>query len=186
MGLVLYPCYFRYRVLPLTWPFAISKIWGSSSLVSVLVDPSLTVRFWLLSLSNRSAIWKFGICPKSSLTQAQYTVLRFSHVPSKTEKIIESSEKLFNPKTRCEVGTVGKISDCQPGGPGFNPRPGRGLNLGRPSFATLSVDRDVKPLVLSLNVLSRGLKEPTQLSIGVGYCRCCGQCPRLVRTEWPC
>ena len=47
----------------------------------------------------------------------------------------------------CEVGTVGKISDYQPGGPGFNPRPGRRLNFGRPSFATLSVDRDVKPLV---------------------------------------
>ena len=28
---------------------------------------------------------------------------------------------------------------------GFNPRPGRGLNFGRPSFATPSVDRDVKP-----------------------------------------
>ena len=48
----------------------------------------------------------------------------------------------------CEVGTVGKISDRQPGGPGFNSRPpGRGLNFGQPSFATPSVDRDVKPLV---------------------------------------
>ena len=47
----------------------------------------------------------------------------------------------------CEVGTVGKISVCQPEDPGFNPRPGRGLNFGRPSFATPSVDRDVKPLV---------------------------------------
>ena len=47
----------------------------------------------------------------------------------------------------CEVGTVGKISDCQPWGPGFNPRPGRGLNFGQPSFATPSMDRDVKLLV---------------------------------------
>ena len=47
----------------------------------------------------------------------------------------------------CEVGTVGKISDCQPEGPGFNPRRGRGLNFGQPSFATPSVDRVVKPLV---------------------------------------
>ena len=47
----------------------------------------------------------------------------------------------------CEVGTVSKISDCQPEGPGFKPRPGRGLNFRRPSFATPSVDRDVKPLV---------------------------------------
>ena len=29
----------------------------------------------------------------------------------------------------------------------FNPRPGRGLNFGQPSFATPSVDRDVTPLV---------------------------------------
>ena len=68
----------------------------------------------------------------------------------------------------CEVGTVGKISDCQLEGPGFNPRPGRGLNFGLPSFATPSVGRDVKPLVLSLNYLSGDLKEPTHLSIGVG------------------
>ena len=47
----------------------------------------------------------------------------------------------------CEVGTVGKISDYQLEGPRFNPRPGRGLNFGRSSFATPSVDRDVKPLV---------------------------------------
>ena len=40
-----------------------------------------------------------------------------------------------------------KISDCQPEGLGFNSRPGRGLNFGRPSLATPSVDRDVKPLV---------------------------------------
>ena len=36
----------------------------------------------------------------------------------------------------CEVGTFGKISDCQPAGLGFNPRPVRGLNFW-----------DVKPLV---------------------------------------
>ena len=68
----------------------------------------------------------------------------------------------------CEVGTVGKISDCQPEGPGFNPRPGRGLSFGRPSFATPSVERDVKPLVQSLDVLLGDLKEPTHLSIRVG------------------
>ena len=50
-------------------------------------------------------------------------------------------------KCVCEVGTVSKISDCQPEGPGFKPRPGRGLNFRRLSFATPSVDRDVKPLV---------------------------------------
>ena len=46
-----------------------------------------------------------------------------------------------------KVGTARKISDYQPEGPGFNPRPGRGLNSGRHSFATPYVDRDVKPLV---------------------------------------
>ena len=30
----------------------------------------------------------------------------------------------------CEVGTVGEISDYQPEGPAFKPRPGRGLNFG--------------------------------------------------------
>ena len=33
-------------------------------------------------------------------------------------------------KRLCEVGTVGTISDCQPEGSGFNPRPGQGLNFG--------------------------------------------------------
>ena len=68
----------------------------------------------------------------------------------------------------CEVGTVSKISDCQPEGPGFKPRPDRGLNFGRPSFDTPSVDWDVKPLVSSLDFLSGDLKEPTHLSIRVG------------------
>ena len=54
----------------------------------------------------------------------------------------------------CEVSAVNKISDWQQGGPGFNPRPGRGLNFGRPSFATPLVDRGVNPLVWSLGVLS--------------------------------
>ena len=45
------------------------------------------------------------------------------------------------------VSAVGKNSDFQPEGSGFNLRPGRGLNFGRLSFATPSVDRDVKPLV---------------------------------------
>ena len=40
-----------------------------------------------------------------------------------------------------------KISDCRLEAPRFNPWPGQGLNFGRPSFATLSVERDIKPLV---------------------------------------
>ena len=47
----------------------------------------------------------------------------------------------------CEVGAVSKISDFQPEGPEFNPRPGQGLNFGRPSFTTPPVDGDIKPLV---------------------------------------
>ena len=47
----------------------------------------------------------------------------------------------------CDVSAAGKISDYQPGGPGFNPRPGRGLKMfERPSFVTPSVDRDFRPL----------------------------------------
>ena len=69
--------------------------------------------------------------------------------------------------TVCKVCTVGKIAECQPEGPGFNPWPGRGLNFGRPSFATPSVDKNVKPLILSLDILSWDLKEPTHISIRV-------------------
>ena len=65
----------------------------------------------------------------------------------------------------CKVGTVGKISDYQLEGPRFNPRLCRGLNIGQPSFATPSVDRDVKPLVQSPDALSG---ELTHLSIRVG------------------
>ena len=46
-------------------------------------------------------------------------------------------------------GTVGKISDCHPGGLGFNPWPGGGLNFRQPFFITSSVDRDIRLLVLS-------------------------------------
>ena len=60
---------------------------------------------------------------------------------------MEYYKKVFKKVNVCEVDTVGKISYNQPEGPGFNPRPGRGLNFGRPSFAAPSVDRDVKPLV---------------------------------------
>ena len=52
----------------------------------------------------------------------------------------------------------GKILECQPEGDKFKPQLGRELNFGRPSFATPSVDRGVKPLVKSLNVLSGDLK----------------------------
>ena len=47
----------------------------------------------------------------------------------------------------CEVGIVGKISDYQLEGPGFNPRSGRGLKFGQPPVATPSIGREVKPLV---------------------------------------
>ena len=50
----------------------------------------------------------------------------------------------------CKVGTVGKVSDYQPECPGFNPRPGQGLNFGQPSFTSPSVDRDIKPMTSEL------------------------------------
>ena len=71
----------------------------------------------------------------------------------------------------CKVGTVGKVSDYQPECPGFNPRPGQGLNFGQPSFTTPSVDRDIKPMtseLYSLKVLSGDLKDLTHLLIRVG------------------
>ena len=64
--------------------------------------------------------------------------------------------KFSRPLEECEVSAIGWISDCQSGGPGFNPRPGRGLNFGRPSFATLPVDRDVNPLVQWISRRSTG------------------------------
>ena len=63
----------------------------------------------------------------------------------------------------CEYSAVGKICDCQPEGRGFNPRPGRGLNLGWPSFATPSVDRDVELSVNSPETLSHRTKTAQSL-----------------------
>ena len=68
----------------------------------------------------------------------------------------------------CDVSAIGKVSDYQPEGPGFNPRPGRGLNFGRPSFVTTSVDRDVKPLDWTFHFISGYFKEPSHLSTRVG------------------
>ena len=45
------------------------------------------------------------------------------------------------------VKGLSKTAISQPEDPGCNPRPGRVLNFEQPSFATPSVDRDVKPLV---------------------------------------
>ena len=39
------------------------------------------------------------------------------------------------------------LTCSRPGSPEFNHGPGPGLNFPRPSFATPSVGRDVKPLV---------------------------------------
>ena len=52
-----------------------------------------------------------------------------------------------------EVSEVGKTE-----GPRFSPRPCRGMSFGGPSFATPSVDRDVKSLVQSLGILLGELK----------------------------
>ena len=64
--------------------------------------------------------------------------------------LVSSLENYFQQcRSLNEVSTVGKIFECQPESPGFNPGPGRGLNFGRPPFATPSVDEDVKPFVYS-------------------------------------
>ena len=57
-------------------------------------------------------------------------------------------------ETKCKISV-----DCQRGDPGFNSQPGRGLNFGRPSFSTLSVESDVKLFFQSLEMISRGLKR---------------------------
>ena len=67
-------------------------------------------------------------------------------------KRAQIADFLYSSLCVCEVGTVGMISDYQPEGPGFNPRPGQGLNLGWPSFATPS---DVE-LLSSLSTFYRG------------------------------
>ena len=73
------------------------------------------------------------------------TKLGRGYIPSAQPKTKKTGNEAA--ETVCEVGTVGKSSDCKLEGPGFNPRPGQGLNFERPSFVTPSVDRDVKPLV---------------------------------------
>ena len=78
------------------------------------------------------------------------------------------SGQVTNRISVCEVGTVNNISEGQLEGFGFNIPPGQGLDFRRRSFAIPSVDKDVKPLLWSLDVLSRDLKEPTHLSIRVG------------------
>ena len=85
----------------------------------------------------------------ASITEIRFTAIYFEYILQQKRVFTKLFHKSFGYKQKCvcEVSAVGKISDCQPGGPGFNPRPGRGLNFGRPSFATPSVDRDVKPLV---------------------------------------
>ena len=59
-----------------------------------------------------------------------------------------------------------KISDCQPEGSVFIPRPGRGLNFGRPSFSTPSVDRNVNVGLVSQRSIG-GLKR-TDTLVGNG------------------
>ena len=65
----------------------------------------------------------------------------------------------------CEFGTVGKISDYQPEGFGFNHQSGRRLNFRR-SFATLSWAGTLSRWPIKfLNALSGVYREPTHLSI---------------------
>ena len=95
-------------------------------------------------------------------------VNKFPHPQAKLRLLCHMQIKLPTELSVCDVGTVSKISDGQPEGFGFNTPPGRELKFSRPSFTTPSVDRDVKPLVKTLDVLSGDLKEPTHLSIRVG------------------
>ena len=78
--------------------------------------------------------------------------------------LVSSLENYFQQcRSLNEVSTVGKIFECQPESPGFNPGPGRGLNFGRPPFATPSVDEDVKPFVYSPEMMSSRLQRTQTL-----------------------
>ena len=82
-----------------------------------------------------------------TLTERLLCRIKIPHPRAKLRQICHMQIKLPTESCVCEVGTVSKISDVQPEGSGFNTPPGRGLNFRRPSFATPSVDRNVKPLV---------------------------------------
>ena len=78
------------------------------------------------------------------------SVYQYENVPCVYSAVAFTVEPASNKNISmkmCDISAAGKMSDCQPEGPGFNSRPGRGLNFGRPSFATPSVDRGVKPLL---------------------------------------
>ena len=55
----------------------------------------------------------------------------------------------------CEVGVVGtcRISSCQPGGAGFDPQLGQGLDFVGQTFATPSFDSTAMLLVSPLDIL---------------------------------
>ena len=59
----------------------------------------------------------------------------------------------------CQAQLVRSLTASQIKGPGLNPQPARVLNFGVPSVVTPSVDRNVKPLVWSVEMISRGLKR---------------------------
>ena len=69
--------------------------------------------------------------------------------------------KLISKTSSC-IRPISQISDCQPGGPGFNVKPGRRLNFVSPSFATLSMDRRSRRLY-SLLTLFRGYFKITSI-----------------------
>ena len=99
--------------------------------------------------------------------QYQTSKALFLHI-HQTYFNLDTALALLILSVQVEVSAVGKISDCQPEGPGLNPRPGRGLNFRRPSFATPSVDSDVKPLVKSSEMISKELKITQTLLERVG------------------
>ena len=61
--------------------------------------------------------------------------------------IVDPIVCITNPNTYIIMIVCARLADYQPDGHWFNPRPARGMNFERSSFAALSEDMDVKPLV---------------------------------------
>ena len=135
------------------------------------IDSFLQCLSWQIFISNNVAM---SYSQLSVLLEVRTTNASRWYLNHKWHTILLPSSSVYSAKWRflCDTvetslsvtaSAVGKIFDYRPEGPGFIPRPGRGFNFWAIFFATPSMDRDVKPLVWSLNVLSVDLKNHSLL-----------------------
>ena len=64
------------------------------------------------------------------MSKFKYGPKQNKHLELCFEQNEQIGAKAAQRQDECARLAVSKISDCQPEGPGFNPRPGRGLNFG--------------------------------------------------------